>query len=366
MKQYFAVGMYTEPILFGTGELFQGKGTGIAICEFDEGKIWVLKEIKLKNPSFFCINEDKRKIYAVNELKEFEGKEGGGITQLSYDESGNMAVEKTFHTGGTDPCHIAVAPGGEFLSVTNFASGSVIIFPLDEKGNVVEKYRFFQHEGHSIHPVRQKGPHAHSTVFSPAGGYMLVPDLGLDEVVVYQYSGDKMKRNESKRFQVPPGSGPRFGEFDSTGQNFYLIYELGSKVLHCRYKDGILCEGGAVDTLPKEYQGDNICSDLHLTPDGRFLYASNRGHDSIVCYRVDQDGGLELAGHYDCGGKTPRNFVIDSSGRYLLVGNQDSNNITVFQVGERGQLEMINQTHFGSPVCTRFFNKTAFAGLVAR
>lgn len=356
MKQYFAVGMYTEPILFGTGELFRGKGTGIAFCEFDEGKIWVLKEIRLKNPSFFCINVEKRKIYAVNELKEFEGEMGGGITQLSYEASGNMTVEKTFHTRGLDPCHIEMAPGGEFLSVTNFASGSVVVFPLDLDGNIRGDNQFFQHEGHSAHPIRQQGPHAHSTVFAPEGRYMLVPDLGLDEVVVYDYSRGAVEWDSSKQFQVCPGSGPRFGEFDRAGKNFYLIYELSSKVLHCRYEEGTLRDCGAVDTLPAGYQKDNICSDLHLTPDGRFLYASNRGHDSLACFRVKEDGSLELVGRFSCGGNTPRNFVIDPSGRYLLVGNQDSDNISVFRIGGEGELEMVEQVYFGSPVCIRFFN----------
>ena len=355
MKQYFAVGMYTEPILFGTGELFCGKGTGIAFCEFDEGKIWVLKEIRLKNPSFFCINEDKRKIYAVNELKEFEGESGGGVTQLSYDTSGNITVEKTFHTRGTDPCHIAMAPGGGFLSVTNFASGSVVVFPLDRDGNICEEIQFFQHEGQSAHPVRQQGPHAHSTVFAPDGRYMLVPDLGLDEVVVYDCAGDVVERDNLKKYHACPGSGPRFGEFDQTGKNFYLIHELSSRVLHCRYENGELRGCEAVDTLPAGYQKDNICSDLHLTPDGRFLYASNRGHDSLACFRVKEDGSLELVGRFHCGGRTPRNFAIDPSGKYLLAGNQDSDNITVFRIGGEGELEMVEQVYFGSPVCIRFF-----------
>lgn len=360
MEQFFAVGMYTEPILFGTGELFQGKGTGIAICAFDEGKIRVIKEISLKNPSFFCINEKKRKIYAVNELKEFQGEPGGGVTQLSYDEHGNMTVEKTFSTRGSDPCHIAIAPGGAFLSVTNFAGGSVIVFSLDEDGGIRGEQQFFQHEGHSIHPVRQQGPHAHSAVFSLDGRHMLVPDLGLDQVAVYSYCGNTVKPDGTKQFPVRPGSGPRFGEFDGSGHNFYLIHELGSKVLHCRYEDGVLTGCDAVGTLPDGYRGENICSDLHLTPDGSLLYASNRGHDSIVCYRVHEDGSLKPVGHYGCGGRTPRNFAIDLSGKYLLAGNQDSNNITVFRIEADGRLEAVDQVCFGSPVCIRFFSETVF------
>lgn len=360
MKQYFAVGMYTEPILFGTGELFRGKGTGIAICEFDAGRIFVLKEIHLQNPSFFCIDEDIRKIYAVNELKEYRGELGGGITQLSYDENGKLTIEKTYNTRGADPCHIAVAQGGAFLSVSNFASGSVTVFPRDFAGNVLDNYQLFQHCGKSKDPIRQQGPHAHSTIFCPDGKYMMVPDLGLDEVIVYHYEGDKVKADHSKKFSVPPGSGPRFGEFDRAGQHFYLIHELESQVMHCQYMDGLLTCCDVISTLPEDYEGSNICSDLHLTPDGKFLYASNRGHDSLVCYRVEGDGSLRLVGISDSGGNTPRNFVIDPSGDFLLVGNQDSDNITVFRIEEDGKLTQVNQAYFGSPVCIRFFEKTVF------
>lgn len=360
MKQYFAVGMYTEQILFGTGELFRGKGIGIAICEFDAGRIFVLKEIRLPNPSFFCIDENKKKIYTVNELKEYQGETGGGITQLSYDEYGNMMVEKTYNTKGTDPCHIAVAPNGRFLSVANFASGSVTVFPLDSEGNILENYQCFQHEGRGMDPVRQQGAHAHSTVFCPDENRMMVPDLGIDEVITYRFEGDRVERDHSKNYRVSSGSGPRFGEFDRTGQHFYLINELSSQVMHCRYSDGLLTCYESVDTLPAEYEGDNICSDLHLTPDGKYLYASNRGHDSLACYRVGADGDLQLIRHSDSGGNTPRNFTIDPSGEYILVGNQDSDNITVFRIGEEGKLIQTNQVYFGSPVCIRFFEKTVF------
>lgn len=358
MKQYFAVGTYTEDILFGTGEVFHGKGTGVAICELDCGQIRVIKELAVRNPSFLCIEEDWHKIYAVNELKEYQGKFGGGITQISYEEDGGMVVETSFPTGGTDPCHVIAAPDKSFLSVANFASGSVTIFPLDDKGNICGEGQLHQHKGSSIHKVRQQGPHAHSSVFAPDQKRMYVPDLGMDQLVAYTWEEGKAKCQEEASVPVPAGSGPRFGEFDKTGRNFYLIDEISSQIQHFRYENGTLKTAETVNTLPDDFTGDNICSDLHLTPDGKWLFASNRGHDSLTCYRIESDGSLSFQHRISSGGRTPRNFAIDPGGQYLLAGNQDSDNITVFEIGADGSLCQVHQFEMGSPVCISFFHGT--------
>lgn len=353
MKQYMCVGTYTEPILFGTGEVFQGKGNGIVICEFADGKIQIRQELPLRNPSFLCIDEDRKKIYTVNEMKEYRGEPGGGVTQVSYTETGAMTIEATDQTVGTDPCHIIASPDNGFLAVSNFASGSVTVFGLDEGGNLNDKREVFQHSGNSVHPVRQRGPHAHSAIFSPDGRYMLVPDLGLDQVVLYTYDSETVKPAGS--LTVPAGSGPRFGEFSHDGRHFYLINEISSQVMHLLYADGVFTVCDTVNTLPADFAGDNICSDLHLSPDGRFLYASNRGHDSIVCYRIAEDGSLTFVQRCSCEGRTPRNFAIDPSGAYLLVGNQDSDTIAVFELAADGCMTCTGKYEFGSPVCIRFF-----------
>lgn len=357
MKQYFALGSYTEDILFGTGEVFHGKGNGVAICELDDGMIRVVSELAIRNPSFLCIDETVKKIYAVNEMKEFEGVFGGGITQISYQESKEMKLEAQYPTYGTDPCHIVVSPDCKFLAVANFASGSITSYPLNEKGEILPPGILHQHEGGSIHPVRQKGPHAHSSIFVPDRKRMYVPDLGMDRVVAYAYEDVELVREENADIVVAPGSGPRFGEFDKTGKHFYLIDEISSQVQHFCYSDGRMQLQETVSTLPEGYSGDNnICSDLHLTPDGKWLYASNRGHDSLTCYEVREDGSLEFRYRIGSGGKTPRNFAVDPSGRYLLVGNQDSDNITVFLIGVDGFLQEISKFETGSPVCIRFMN----------
>lgn len=355
MKQYFALGSYTEPILFGTGEVFHGKGKGITICTFENGRIESAVELEVRNPSFLCIDEEKRKIYAVNEMKEYQGKTGGGMTQLSYDENCNMKIEGSWNTQGTDPCHIAVSPNGRFVAVANFAGGSVTVYPVDERGNACGEYQFFQHEGSSVHPVRQRGPHAHSCIFAPDENLMYVPDLGMDKVAAYRYDGEKVSSCSEAEVDVAAGSGPRYGEFGRDGNHFYLIDEISSQVMHFAYQHGHMELKDIVDTLPEDFSGDNICSDLHITPDGRFLYASNRGHDSLVCYRIEPDGALSFVERQPCGGKTPRNFAIDPTGHYILTGNQDSDNITVFEIGTEGQLTQVSVFETGSPVCIRFF-----------
>ena len=358
MKQYFALGAYTEPILFGTGEVFQGKGRGIALCSLEEGRIEILGEIPVRNPSFLCVDESNRKIYAVNEMKEYLGEEGGGLTQLSYTGDFTMTVEGTWNAGGKDPCHIALSPDRRFLAISNFASGSVTTFPVDGRGNVDGSGRkVIQHSGSSVHPVRQKGPHAHSCVFHRDTPLLFVPDLGIDKVVVYDCSGGTLSADEGRTITVPPGCGPRYGEFSRDGGHFYLIDEISSQVMHFTGREGRLSLRQTVNTLPGDFSGNNICSDLHLSPDGSMLFASNRGHDSIVSYRVEKDGDLTFLARQSCGGRTPRNFAVDPSGSHLLVGNQDSDLISVFRIQPDGRLEMINNWNTGSPVCIMFFSK---------
>lgn len=360
MKQFFCLGTYTEPILFGTGEVFQGKGKGVSICSFEDGKIETLTTLPVRNPSFVAMDEDNRKIYAVNEMKEYGGVFGGGLTQIGYEPDGTMRIEADFNTAGTDPCHVEVSPNGAFVSVANFASGAVTIFPRDEKGNLLPDKTVFQHEGNSVHPVRQKGPHAHSSIFAPDRPLMFVPDLGMDKVVAYRYDGAAVQPDEEATIVVERGCGPRYGEFTPNGKDFYLINEIGSRVMHYRYNAGKMTLHEETSTLPYGFTGENICSDLHITADGKFLYASNRGHDSITAYHILEDGSLAWIECQPSGGKTPRNFALDRTGRYLLAENQDSDNITVFAIGADGRLTKQESYAFGSPVCIRFFKKTAF------
>lgn len=357
MKQYVCIGTYTETMLFGDGAVFQGKGKGIYLGTLEDGELTVCEELAVKNPSFLCLDEQKRRIYTVNELAKYLGGSGGGVTQIRYDADGSLTEERTYRTGGTDPCYIIPSPDGRFLAATNYTSGSLTVMGLDEQGNIDGRKTVFQHEGSSVHPARQNGPHAHSAIFSPDGRYLYVVDLGMDRVKAYACEGGKVCEAPEADVLVPPGSGPRFGEFSRDGHHFYLINEIGSSIIHFLYEDGKMTMKDSTGTLPPDFKGENTCADLHITPDGKFLYASNRGHDSLVCYRIGEDGGLQCIGWHSCGGRTPRNFAISPDGKYLLVGNQDSDSIIVFEIGEAGSLKQTGKCDVGSPVCIRFFHE---------
>lgn len=355
MKQYICIGTYTQDILFGTGELFKGKGKGLLLGSFEDGEIEICRMSETVNPSYFCMDEDNKKIYAVNEAKDFQGNKGGKVTQFSYGFNGELWQEASFSTDGGDPCHIALSPDGKFLAAANFASGSLAVFGLDGHGNITGKRSLFQHTGSGIHPERQRGPHAHSAIFSPEGKFLYVPDLGIDCVKAYACTGEDIEPAPKADVYVSAGSGPRFGEFSRDGGHFYLIHELSSRITHFYYDNGRMIERDSVFTLPEDFTGYNICSDLHLSMDGTYLYASNRGHDSIVCYRIGSDGEMCFVQRIYSGGKTPRNFCMDPTGKYLLAGNQDSDTVAIFEIQKDGALKMRGKKPVGSPVCIRFF-----------
>lgn len=347
------VGTYTEPILFGTGEVFQGKGRGVYACDFEDGRLTPGELIPLRNPSFLCVDRVRERLYAVNEMKEFGGEAGGGVTVLSLGRAGGFAMRQTFCTGGGDPCYITLSPDKSALIVANFASGSVAAWAVDARGDLAEARQLFEHRGSSVHPMRQRGPHAHSVIFADRE-WFYVPDLGMDCLAAYRVREGEVTRESARDVPVAPGSGPRYGEFSADGRHFYLVNELSSTVMHFTREDGVMTCRETLSTLPSDYTGSSTCSDLHLSPDGQFLYASNRGHDSIAVFRLSADGAPELKDIVSCHGRTPRNFTLDPTGRYLLCGNQDSDTIAIFDVLSDGCLRLKSAVPFPSPVCLSF------------
>lgn len=363
-KAQFYVGTYTEPILFGTGELFQGKGKGIYRLSLDlETGILAFEgdPTPSMNPSFVCLTSDNRFLYAVNELKVYEGEPTGAVSAFRVEKDGALTFLNARPTGGTDPCHVIVDAANAHVYVSNFMSGSVSVFPLEADGSLGEASDFHQYEGSSVNVSRQKGPHAHSLTFSPDQRFAFVPDLGTDKVMAYRtdFAGGKLLPAAEPFVKVFGGSGPRYSEFHPNGRFYYLINEIASSISLFLYdpQEGTFTLKQTVDTIPETVKKatGNICADLHITPDGRFLYGSNRGHNSLTAYSIDQQTGelIEL-GNIPCGGRTPRNFCIESTGRYLLCGLQDSDNITVFSIcPETGKLTMVFDLPAPSPVCIR-------------
>jgi len=362
IKQDVYVGTYTLPIEFGTGQIFEGKGEGIYLYEFDTDSVELkLKSItKADNPSYLAVDSDTAKLYAVNELKVFMGKPSGAVSAFSVREDGSLEPIGQSATGGTDPCHAAISPDGRFLVVSNYSSGSLSVYPIQKDGALGMTAQFIQYEGKSANPERQAGPHAHSATFSKDAKYAYICDLGTDLVRAYRYkdAGTPLSDAGMTDFAAQAGAGPRCCEFSADGRFCYIVNELDSSVSVAAFDKGT----GTLGTIQKvsavpagAAREGNISADLHITPNGQFLYCSNRGLDNIAIFRIDVDSGLlSFEGFAPCGGKTPRNFAIDATGHYLFCANQDSDNIVVFEIDtSTGQLTKKTDTHVPAPVCVK-------------
>ena len=352
---YFYVGTYTHPILFGTGEIFKGKGEGIYLLKMnnENGAIESCDlKIKTENPSYLCLNKEGSMLYAVNELKEYQGKQEGAVTAFYVNkENGDLTKINTLGTNGQDPCHLALSLDEKNLAVANFMTGSTSVYRVSDKG-LEENTSFVQHEGRSVDPMRQKGPHAHACIFIKDIPYLFVPDLGTDCLVAYSLLDGVIEEAPTVTYKSEQGSGPRYGEYLEEQNKLYLINELASSisVLEWTKEEKWKC----LQTIPTiATPCDNICADLHISPNSKFLYASNRGADSIVVYTIDAETGkLTKVQEVSCGGKTPRNFAIERTGKYLIVGNQDSDQIIIFGINrDNGELTKIHTVDAKTPVC---------------
>ena len=363
-KTFVYVGTYTEPIKFGTGQIFEGKGEGIYLLELDlyTGVLNHLRTFAdIKNPSYLAINKKNDYLYAVNELKEFQGKRSGSVSSYKISKSnGELTYVNIQPTNGTDPCHVEVNLEGTHIYVSNFMSGSVSVFPISPDGSIDKHSQFIQHEGSSVDPNRQSGPHAHSLVFSPDGKFVFVPDLGLDKLMIYKTDpgSQTLVKAAVPFFKTQPGAGPRHCTFTSSGEYCYLINELDCTILVLSYnkKNGSFVELQCLSSLPEGVSvPGNTCADIHITPDGTYLYGSNRGHNSLVIYRINERSGLlNYVGCQSCRGETPRSFAIDPTGSYLLCANQDSEDIIVFEIdAETGLLSEKSKINIPAPVCVK-------------
>lgn len=365
-KRLVLVGTYTEPILFGTGAVLQGKGKGIHIYRLDDGtgrleQVAVAEGIQ--NPSYLAFGRGSTCLYAVNELKRCEGAASGALSAYAFDpESLALTFLDKRLSGGTDPCHVAIDPTGRWVALANFRSGSVAVYPILVDGGLGPRAAFVQHEGHSVNHARQEGPHAHAVIFAPGGDSLMVPDLGADRIVAYRFDAatGALSPDAGRTVACAPGVGPRSLEYHPSGRFAYAVNELASSVtaFEVDQASGALSATQTLSTLPEGWRGASTCADLHVSPSGRFLYASNRGHDSIAIFAIDEsDGSLRAAGHESTRGATPRNFTLDREGAFLLAANQDSDTIAVFRIDKvTGKPEYTGVSCFApTPVCVKFF-----------
>ncbi|MDQ1089269.1 6-phosphogluconolactonase [Siphonobacter sp. SORGH_AS 1065] len=311
----------------------------------------------LKNPSFLAISPDQKKVYSVGEMDN-----GGAVYAFSFDNaSGKLEKLSTESSGGAGPCHIAVDKTGKWVMVGNYGGGSLSILPVLPTGGVGAPLKTIQHEGSGPNKQRQEKAHVHSINIADNNLDVYVPDLGIDEVTHYQLDSKNGTLKEAKPTRTSPGAGPRHFTFHPSQKFAYVINELDMTVTAYNYnKDGSLSDIQTISTVPADFKGTNICADIHISPDGKFLYGSNRGHDSIVCYSIDSSTGkLTLVEITPSGGKHPRNFAIDPSGRLVLVANRDTDNIVIFnRNAQTGKLTPTGkEISLSMPVCLKLIPK---------
>lgn len=364
-KLYVYVGTYTQPIKFGTGQILDGKGKGIYRLLLDTQTGILTQDgsvTETVNPSYLTLDESGNFLYAVNELKEYKGQACGSVSAFRVNPiTHDLTYLNTKPTGGTDPCHVTINKDNTHVFVSNFMSGSVCVFPISEDGSLADASQFIQHAGSSVNKARQASPHAHSTIFDKDNRFAFVPDLGIDKVMIYKtdFKSGKLISNKTPWFESKPGAGPRHCVFHQSGKTCYLINELDCTISVLSYNpvEGSFKQLQIVPSVVEDFQGENTCADVHLSPNGKFLYGSNRGHNSIIIYSIDQDSGLlSYVDTSPCGGKIPRNFAIDPTGTFVLVCNQDTDNIVVFKIDQlTGKLEEISDFHVPTPVCVKAY-----------
>jgi 6-phosphogluconolactonase len=313
-----------------------------------------------RNPSFVAASPDGRFLYAVNEVDSVNGTPGGSITAYAIDKAaGTLTLLNSQSTKGGGPCHVSVA--GKLAFVANYGGGSVAAYPIKADGSLEPASAFVQHTGSSVNPDRQKGPHAHAVTPDPTGRFLYVPDLGLDQVKVYGIDAAKGGLTAGTPVAIAPGSGPRHIAISRDGRRAYVINEMMLTVTAFArdVKTGDLNALQTLSTLPAGTTVTPALStaEVLLHPSGRFLYGSNRGHDSLAVFAVDATNGqLTLVEHVPTGGRTPRAFNIDPSGAFLVVGNQNSDAVVVFRIDPKtGRLTQAGQpTTVGKPVSFEF------------
>jgi len=350
-----------EPLVF-VSSFAAGELGGIHAYQLDSksGSLTpVHRTSGVENPFFIALSPGGKYLYSIH-AKNFGGKEPEQVAAYALEgRTGEMKLLNRQSTRGTASCYLDVDATGKTVLVANYTTGNVASLPVKSDGSLGEAASFFQHAGSGADPVRQKGPNAHCFVVSPDNRFAFAADLGIDQVLGYRLEAAtaKLTPNQPPFAKSPPGAGPRHLTFHPNGKHIYVINELKNSVTLFDYAadSGTLTERQTISTLPADFTGTSHCADLKITPNGRFLYGTNRGHDSIAAYRLADDGKLTLIGIEPSLGKGPQNLLIAANGTLLLCANMPGNNLAVFRIdGATGSLKAIG-TPLGqpSPSCIR-------------
>ncbi len=352
-------GKYT----FYVGTYTRGDSKGVYSYRFDT-KTGEIERIGLAgevvNPSWVTLHPNGKFLYAVSELGN-DGKSQGKVTAFSIDPAtGGLTMLNSVASGGGGACHIVVDKTGKSLMVANYGTGSAAAFGIQPDGRLVEPPSVVQHSGSSVDKARQRGPHAHAVVLSADNRFLFVPDLGLDQIMSYRLDPTKplLTANDPPFAKVAAGSGPRHFAFHPKSTFAYGLNEMKSSVTAFQYdaKRGALTELQTISTLPKDFTGEDNSAEIEVDAKGRYVYASNRGHDSITVFAIGKDGKLAVVQNILTKGKAPRSFRIDPTGAYLLAANQNTSNIVVFRIDPKsGQLTDTGKAiDVPFPVCIQF------------
>lgn len=350
---------------FYVGTYTSGKSEGIYFYSLNlaSGELTHISTTKnVKDPSYLAIAPNRRRLYAVNEVEDFGHQKSGALSAFDIDQrTGSLRLLNQQPSLGGAPCYVTVDRTGRFVLVANYSGGNVAVRPIRRDGSLGEATDVKQDEGSSVNVDRQQGPHAHCIVLDPTNRFAYTCDLGTDKIMSFRFDRQRGKLIPNKKpwVAVKPGAGPRHLTFHPNGKYAYLINEMHLTVSAFAFDRirGNLMEVQTLPTLPREPTAADSGADIHVSPDGRFLYCSNRGHDSIAAFKVDlRSGKLTFVAHESTGGKTPRNFAIDPTGAFLLAANQNSDNIVSFRLDPKtGRLSATGHVaEVPSPVCLKF------------
>jgi len=349
-KNYLIIGTYTT-----------GKSEGIYVYHFDSktGDFDSVSMIKTPNPSYLAISPDEKFVYAANE--NAKNGNGGEVSAFAFNKAdGKLSFINKQPSAGDDPCYVSVDKTNKWLAIANYTSGTLSVLPINKNGGLDTAASVIQHNGYSVNTERQTSPHVHCAIFSKDNKYLYAPDLGIDKVMIYSFNPRSGDLTESGSIMTEPGAGPRHFTFHPSNKFAYLVEELTGTVSAYRAVNGEFELIQNASALPVDYMGPIGSADIHASPDGKFLYASNRGEsNTIAIFKINEKTGwLTPVSHQSTLGKTPRNFNFDPSGNFLLAANQNSDEIVVFKVDKKTGLlsDSGKRIHVGNPVCVKWIS----------
>lgn len=355
MISFFAGAQSQQRQPFYVGTFTSEGGTGIQYCEMDAGtgKLKLIEALKgVDNPAFLSVSNDKKYLYAVAESTD------GYILAYEILENGRLRFINKQFSNGAGPCFVDVSADGKWVAAANYGGGSISLFPVDSNGALLPASSVIVYHGSGQDKLRQAEPHAHSAKFSPFSNAVFSADLGTDHLNIFTVENGKLVQGSQQFVSMEPGAGPRHLEFHPSGKIIYVINELNSTITILTLVNDKWERSASVSTLPDDYNGKSYCADIHISDDGKFLYASNRGHNSISVFEISGNA-LKLKATVPVEGNWPRNFALSPDGRFLLVANQRSANITVFSIDKNTGIPVYTgqQLKITSPVCIEFLDR---------